>query len=40
MRELLIISAIFALLAFAMLVKAARHTWHIEVLKQQHDGEQ
>lgn len=35
MRELLIISAIFGALAFALLVKAARHTWHIEVLKQQ-----
>lgn len=33
--ELLIVSILFALLAFAMLVKAARHTWHIEVLKQQ-----
>jgi hypothetical protein len=33
--ELLIVSVLFGLLAFAMLVKAARHTWHIEVLKQQ-----
>lgn len=33
--ELLIVSALFALIALALLVKAARHTWHIEVIKQQ-----
>lgn len=33
--ELLVVSILFGLLAIAMLVKAARHTWHIEVLKQQ-----
>lgn len=35
MRELLIVSALFAVIALALLVKAARHTWHIEVIKQQ-----
>jgi hypothetical protein len=39
MREVLIISAICAAIALALLVKAARHTWHIEVLKQQRDTE-
>lgn len=39
MREVLIVSALFAVLAIALLVKAARHTWHIEVLKQQRDAE-
>lgn len=33
MACLLTVSALFALLALALLAKAARHTWHIEVLR-------
>lgn len=35
MACLLTVSALFALLALALLAKAARHTWHIEVLRQE-----
>lgn len=35
MACLITVSALFALLALALLAKAARHTWHIEVLRQE-----
>lgn len=33
MRDLLIISGVLALFALVFLIKAAHHTWHIEVLR-------